>query len=80
MSKSIRKSDVIAFRILVKFHKPISKFTGKFHSMMEFFNCKVTASNFNEREPHHKCFPINFAKFFRTASLKIISKRLLLNE
>ena len=80
MSKCNRKSAVIAFRILVKFHKPISNFTGKFHSLMEFFNRKVTVSNFNERELHHKCFPFDFAKFFRTASLKIICKRLLLNE
>ena len=47
---------------------------------MEFFNCKVTISNFNDRELHDKCFPINFAKFFRTAALKIICKRLLLKE
>ena len=34
---------------------------------MEFFNCNATFPNFNERELHHKCFPINFAKFFWTA-------------
>ena len=79
MPKCNRKSAVIAFRILVKFDKPISKFTGKFYSLMEFFNCEVTVSNVNERKLHDKCFPIKFAKFFRIASLKIICKRLLLN-
>ena len=48
--------------------------------MMEFFNFKDTVSNFNERELHHKCFDINFAKFFQAAALKIICKRLLLKE
>ena len=47
---------------------------------MEFFNCKVTVSNFNKRELHHKSFPINFAKFFRTATLNVIYKQLLLKE
>ena len=47
---------------------------------MEFFNRKVTVSNFNERELHHKCFPINFAKFFKTATLKISSKQLFMKE
>ena len=47
---------------------------------MEFFNCKVTVSNFIERELRHKCFPINFAKFFETATLKIICKRLFLKK
>ena len=48
--------------------------------MVEFLNCKVTVSIFIERELYLKCFPINFAKFFRTATLKIICKRLLLKE
>ena len=47
---------------------------------MEFFTGKVTVSNFNERELRYKCLPINFAKFFWTATLKIICKRLLLKE
>ena len=47
---------------------------------MEFFDCKVKVSNLNERELHHKCFPINFAKFFQTATLKIICKQLLPKE
>ena len=47
---------------------------------MEFLNCKVTFSNFKETELNRKCFPINFAKFFQTATLKITCKRLLLNE
>ena len=47
---------------------------------MEFFTGKVTVSKFNERELHYKCFPIKFAKFFPTATLKIIWKRLHLKE
>ena len=47
---------------------------------MELFYYKVTASDFNVRELHHKCFPIIFANFFRTATLKIICKQLLLKE
>ena len=47
---------------------------------MEFFTGKGTVSNFNERERQYKCFPISFAKFFRTAALKIIYKRLLLKK
>ena len=47
---------------------------------MEFFHCKVTVSNFNERELHHKCFAITFADFFRTATLKMICKQLLLKK
>ena len=48
---------------------------------MEFFNCKVTVSNFNGRELHHKRFTIiSSGKFFRTATLKIICKQHLLKE
>ena len=47
---------------------------------MELFTGKVTDSNFSETELHHKCFPINCAKFLRAATLKIICKRLLLKE
>ena len=67
LSKCYRKSTVIAFRILVK-------------SLIEFCNCKVTVSNFNKRELHQKRFPINLAKFFQIATLKMICKRLLLQE
>ena len=64
-------AGVIAFRILVKSHKPIYQNSLKKKSLMEFFNCKVTFPNFNERELHHKCFRINFAKFFSTAILTL---------
>ena len=73
LSKCNRKSTVIAFRILVKSHKPIWKFTGK--------NLWWNSLLVRERELHHKWFPINLAKFFRNfATLKIICERLLLKE
>ena len=46
---------------------------------MEFFDCKVTASKYNETELHHKCFSV-LLNFFQTGTLKIICKRLLLKE
>ena len=45
-------------------------------SLVDFFYCKATVYKFNERELCYKYYPITFAKFFRAATLKIISKRL----
>ena len=47
--------------------------------MMESFHYKIKAYIFTE-ELHHRCFPMNFAKFFRIASLNNTSKQMLLKE
>ena len=48
--------------------RKFTKFTGKHLRQSLFFN-KVagTACNFIKKRPWHRCFPVNFAKFLRTA-------------
>ena len=52
LSKCNKRSTVIAFRILVKPHKPLNQNSLE-KTLTEFLYCYVTASNFNERELHH---------------------------
>ena len=42
---------------------------------MELFYCKVTVSNFNERELHHKCFPITFGSFYASEGITCKTKK-----
>ena len=59
--------------------KNFAIFTEK-HLCWSFFNksAGLQACNFIEKRLHHRCFPVNIAKFLRTPILKNVCKRLLL--
>ena len=69
------------------FHKKglvrnFAKFTGKHLCQRLFFN-KVTGLRpvtLLKKSLWHRCFPVNFTKFLRTAFLQNTSRRLLLNS
>ena len=60
-----------------------SKFTGKHLYQRPFFN-KLAGlawpATLLKKRLWHRCFPVNFAKFLRTAFLQNTSRRLLLKE
>ena len=59
--------------------KNIAIFTGK-HLCQNLFLNKVTSLRLLlKKRLWHRCFPVNFGKFFRTTFLKNTSGRLLLN-
>ena len=76
LSKCKRKSTVITFRILVRSHRLISKFPGKNRYWNSLLVQLQSPTSVNE----NSITTVNFAKFLRTATLKIIFKRLLLKE
>ena len=58
-----------------------AKFTGKHLCQSLFYNkvAGLRTTTLLQKRPWHKCFPINFAKFLRTAFLQNISGQLLLS-